>query len=83
MKQLPNLSPEQAKVYDVIARIKMAWVALWVFLALFIILCGAFLYSLFCIQGQGVAKLIIGGIDALLAWGLKIILGNLFPPRQG
>jgi hypothetical protein len=79
----PALSPEQVSVYDAIQRIRMAWVSLIVVLALFTIGFGAFLYAIFFVSGQDIAKGIVGGIDGILVWSLRTILGNLFPKRGG
>jgi hypothetical protein len=60
----------------------MAWVALYFILILFSIGFLSFLGALFFLESQAVSKSILGGIDTLLAWALKIILTNLFPDTQ-
>jgi hypothetical protein len=84
MKKLPgNLTPSQLKVYEVVQHIRMAWVTLACVLGLLSIGFCCFLYAMFFVKSQEVAKGILGGIDALLAWALKIILNNLFPSKSG
>ncbi len=80
MKQIPgNLTPSQLKVYEVVQRIRMAWVALFFALGLFSIGFLAFLYSVFFLDEHTVPKIILGGIDSLLGWCLKIVYSDLFP----
>jgi small neutral amino acid transporter SnatA (MarC family) len=82
MKQLPaNLTPAQAKVYEVIQRNRMAWTALLFVLILLAVGFFSFLGAMFFLPSQAVAKGILGGIDLLLGWALKIMLKNLFPSR--
>jgi hypothetical protein len=42
----------------------------------------SFLYAMFFLPEQGVAKGILGGIDGLLGWALHRIIGNLFPDKR-
>jgi hypothetical protein len=84
MKQIPeNLTPSQLKVYEVVHRIRMAWVTLGCVLGLFVLGFFSFLYAMFFVESHEVPKGVLGGIDALLAWALKIILNNLFPRGKG
>ena len=80
MKDL-NLTPQQLEVYRVINRLNMAWVTLLVILALFAIGLMSFLYSIFYIDSQMAPKLILGGINTLLGWSIKTIVGFLFSTR--
>ncbi len=84
MKQIPgNLTAAQLKVYEVVQRIRMAWVALLFVVIPFAFGVFAFLYAIFFLPQQEVAKGILGGINLLLGWALKIILNNLFPSKGG
>jgi hypothetical protein len=84
MKQLPpDLTPAQIKVYEVIQRNRMAWTTLVVVLGLLIFGFFSFLYAMFFLPQQGVAKGVLGGIDLLLGWALHRIVGNLFPKSKG
>jgi hypothetical protein len=83
MKQLPpNLTPGQIKVYEVIQRNRMAWTTLLVVLGLLIIGFFSFLYAMFFLPQQDVAKGVLGGIDLLLGWAVHTIVGNLFPKTK-
>ncbi len=77
-----DLSPQQLAVYKVIQRNYMAWVALIVVLSLFVIGFLSFLYSIFCVGGQGASKTILGGIDGLLGWCVKAIINYLFSSQD-
>jgi hypothetical protein len=77
-----NLTPAQLIVYESLTKIRMAWVALVV---LFVLFAGGFicfLFAIFRVPQQDVAKGSVGGIDGVLVWGLKIVLTNLFPPPK-
>jgi hypothetical protein len=74
-----NLTPQQLAVYKVIQHNYMAWVALIVILTLFAIGFLCFLYAIFWVGGQGAPKSILGGIDGLLGWCVRIIIKYLFP----
>jgi|GraSoiStandDraft_41_1057321.scaffolds.fasta_scaffold1138664_3 hypothetical protein len=74
---IPNA--KQLKTLEVLQRIKMAWVTLYVILGLFTVGFGAFLVSVFMLPGDGISKSILGGIDLLLGWSLRAVVGNLFP----
>jgi len=60
----------------------MGWVTLFVVLGLFTVGFASFLYALFCIHEQTLAKSITGGIDTLLGWALKDIVAYLFPTNK-
>jgi len=77
-----DLTPEQLKVYAELQRIRMAWVTLSVVLSLFSIALLSFLYSVFFVAEQTAPKVILGGIDTLLGWALKMIIAYLFPPTR-
>jgi hypothetical protein len=57
----------------------MAWVTLGCVLGPFVLGFFSFLYAMFFVESHEVQKGVLGGIDALLAWALKIILKDLFP----
>ena len=56
----------------------MAWIVLWVIMTLFTVVLLAFLYSLFFVKGQEVAKPLLGLIDTVLGWAVKHIVAYLF-----
>ena len=60
----------------------MAWTAMLVILTLLSIGFFCFLYAMFFLPEQAVAKGILGGIDGLLGWALHRIIGNLFPDKR-
>jgi hypothetical protein len=80
MNPLPvDLSDKQLKTYEVLQRIKMAWVALWFVLSLFSVALLAFLAALFFLQSEAAAKMILGVVNGILAWIMKIVFNYLFP----
>lgn len=80
MKRMPaNLSAGQVRAYEVIQRIRMAWVALICVLALFSLGFLAFLWAAFNLEGAEVTKGVLGGVDLLLGWNMKKVFDNLFP----
>jgi hypothetical protein len=83
MKQLPaNLTLGQTKVYEAIQRNRMAWTALAFVLFWLSVGFSCFLYAMFFMPSQYVAKGILGGLDGLLGWSLKAIISNLFPSKH-
>ena len=58
----------------------MAWVALIVVLGLLTIGLLSFLYAIFFVKSQGLAKGLLGGVDTLLGVALRTIVVHLFPP---
>jgi len=78
----PNFTPKQLHAYEVLQRIRMAWVALWFILVLLAIGLLSFLVALFWVQSQSTAKVLLGGVDTLLGLALRTIIAYLFPsPR--
>ncbi|MGD1092669.1 MAG: hypothetical protein ABSB35_11860 [Bryobacteraceae bacterium] len=77
-----TITPEQLKVYEALERIQMAWIALWAALVLFTVVLAAFLYALFFVDQQDVAKVIMAGIDGTLGWALRTVYAYLFPAKQ-
>jgi hypothetical protein len=57
----------------------MAWVALWFVLSLFSVALLAFLAALFFLQSEAAAKMILGVVNGILAWIMKIVFNYLFP----
>jgi hypothetical protein len=74
-----NLSREQVEAYVILQKVSQAWTAMIWMLILFTVGFFAFLYSLFAVNEQGWAKLIVGGIDTLMAYAIHSIFGYLFP----
>lgn len=81
-EDLLKLTPDQLKIYTELQRIRMGWLTLYVVLGLFTIGFFSFLYALFFIHEQTLAKAITGGIDTLLGWALKNIVAYLFPSKK-
>lgn len=77
-----DLDPAQLKTYEVVQRIRMAWTALIVVLALFAVGFFVFLWLLFRVPGFQVTKILVAGIDSMLGYGVKRIFDNLFPAPQ-
>jgi len=74
-----NLSDRQLKVYLALEKNRMAWVAFWVVMALFVIGFGCAVYAIFWrpdIDWRYKTTLIAG--DGLLGWCVKHIIQFLF-----
>lgn len=76
-----TLSDKQLNVYREVARIRMAWVVLFVILGLFAVGFIAFLYAALTGTGSNTVQAITGGIDLLLGWAVKMIVKYLFSNR--
>ena len=77
--QIPSLTDKQLKVYEVIHRVRMAWVALLVVLGAFIAVLVALIFAAF---SQVVGPWIKGAfatIDGLLGVCLHQVIRHLFP----
>jgi hypothetical protein len=74
-----NLSPEQLTVYTALQRIRMEWTTLIILFVLLAVGFFAFLYAIFRVPEQAVAKGIVGGMDLLLGALLHYVVRNLFP----
>jgi hypothetical protein len=84
MKQLPpDLTPTQLKAFEALERIRMAWIALWFVLALFSITLLSFLVALFVLQSDAMPKTILGAVNGLMGWAVKVVLAHLFPKPRG
>lgn len=82
MGQPPQFTPTQLRAYEVLQRIRMAWLTLCVVLALFSIGLLSFLYAVFWLETETGPKLILGGIDLLLGLALREIIAYLFPNQR-
>ena len=74
----PALTDSQRKTLEVLARIRMAWIALWFALGLFLIAFAVFVLALF-LNKNAVATGITGAIDGVLGWTLRTVYSYLFP----
>ena len=77
--QIPSLTDKQLKVYEVVHRVRMAWVALLVVLGAFIAVLVALIFAAF---SQVVGPWIKGAfatIDGLLGVCLHQVIRHLFP----
>jgi hypothetical protein len=82
MRPPPDLSADQRKTYEVFQRIRMAWVTLVVILGVFVAGFAAFLFAIFSLPSDMVAKVILGGIDALVGTSMYFIIRYLFPGKK-
>jgi hypothetical protein len=73
------MSDSQLKTLEVLARIRMAWVALWFALVLFTITLLALLAAVFYLKTDTASKGFLGVIDSLLAIALTRVYWHLFP----
>jgi Flp pilus assembly pilin Flp len=77
--QIPSLTDKQLRVYEVVHKVRMAWVALIVVLGAFIVVLIALLFAAF---SQTVGPWIKGAfatIDGLLGVCLHQVIRHLFP----
>lgn len=74
-----NITLRQARVQEILNRIEMARITLYVVLSLFALVLIAFLVALFVLPGDSVAKTILGATDATLGVSLRAIIAYLFP----
>jgi len=79
MARPPSLTDKQRKTYEVLQKIRMAWVVLWFVLCLFSAGFIAFLWSLFVLPSDALAKSALGGTNFLLGWAMKAVVRYLFP----
>lgn len=74
-----NLTAEQLEVYVTLQKVSQAWTAMiWMFI-LFTIGFVSFLYAIFKVPEQAVAKGIVGAIDTLMVAFMHYIFRYLFP----
>ena len=61
----------------------MAWIAFWVVMGMFVIVFGLLVYAVFFRPDiSGFVKGSLAGVDGLLGWSVRHIIGYLFPsPR--
>jgi len=69
----------QARVEEILSRIKMAQITLYAVLGLFSLVLVVFLVSLFVLPSDAIAKTVLGGTDATLGVSLRAIIAYLFP----
>jgi len=81
MKAIPNYTPAQLRTFEVIQRIKMAWVMLWAITIMFGVTLIAFLVAVFWLKGDWISKIVLGVLDGTLGWCLKALIAHLFPSR--
>ena len=74
-----NITLNQAKVLEILNRIKMARITLLTMLSLFSLVLVVFLVSLFVLPSDAVAKTILGATDATLGVSLRAMIAYLFP----
>jgi hypothetical protein len=78
MNPSPVRTDKQLKIYETLARIRMAQVAFYFTLALFLAAFVLFVIALF--GGKNLtATTILGVIDGILGWALKTVYAYLFP----
>jgi len=78
---LPALTDRQLKTYEVLARVRMAWIALYFALGLFLTAFFVFVLALF-LGKNAIATSIVGLIDGILGWVLRTVYSYLFPSGQ-
>lgn len=79
----PDYTPAQLSTYEVLQRIRMAWVALWFALGLFTIATLTFLVALFVLSADAPSKAILGIIDSIVGATLFRVYAYLFPTPKG
>jgi hypothetical protein len=85
MNPLPNYTPAQLETFQILQRIKMAWVMLWAITIMFGVVLIAFLVAVFWMKGEWFSKIVLGVLDGTLGWCLKALIAHLFPsptPKQ-
>ncbi len=80
--QIPSLSDKQLKTYEVIQRIQMARIALWVILTAFIVVLAALIVAAFSPTVGPWIKGAFATIDGLLGVCLHQIVRYLFPTKK-
>jgi hypothetical protein len=76
----PVLSERQLRAYDVLQRGRMAWIAFFVVMTMFVVVFGCFIYAVF--YRPDIDLWSKGGIfllDGVLGWSIRQIVGYLFP----
>ena len=79
---IPSLSDKQLKVYEVVHRIRMAWVTLGIVLAAFIGVLVALIAAAFSATVGPYVKGAFATIDSLLGLCLHQIVRHLFPTKK-
>jgi hypothetical protein len=80
--QIPSLTDKQLRVYEVIHRVRMAWVALIVVLGAFTAVLIVLLFAAFSQTVGPWIKGAFAAIDTLLGFCLHQVIRHLFPTRK-
>jgi len=80
--QIPSLTDKQLRVYEVIHRVRMAWVTLIVVLLAFITVLIVLLFAAFSKTVGPWIKGAFAAIDTLLGFCLHQVIRHLFPTRK-
>lgn len=75
----PDLTPSQLKAYEILERLRMAWVALIFMFTVFAVVIAALLVAAFTGKGEAWLKIGLLLLDGIVGWGIKRILTYLFP----
>jgi len=79
----PSFTDRELKTLDILRQNKMSWIVFYVFLFIFVAALAVLIYSLIkCEETLTTLKVALLLIDAIVGWGLKHIVANLFPKRQ-
>ncbi len=76
----PSYTPRQVDTLYALKKIKMAWIAFWVIIVVFLALLGLLLYCFFGEKGTTECQFIVGLIDWTVGLSLRTIIRHLFPP---
>jgi hypothetical protein len=81
-KLIPSLSDKQLKVYEVVHRVRMAWVTLAVVLLAFVGVLITLIYAAFSPVVGPYVKGAFATIDSLLGLCLHQVVRHLYPTRK-
>lgn len=82
MKEIPSLSDRQLKAYEVMQRVRMAQITLYVVLCSFIVVLIALLFAAFTNLAGPRIQWAFATIDGLLGFCLHQVVRHLFPARS-
>ena len=75
-----SLTDRQLKVFEVVQKNRMAWIAFAIVMGMFVLVFGIFVYAAFWRPDVGGwTKVGIFLLDGVLGWAVKQIVGFLFP----
>lgn len=80
--QTPNLTGNQLKTYEVLQRIRMAWLTLYVVLSCFVVVLICLLITAFTSLGGPHLAWAFATIDGLLGFCLHQVVRHLFPTKK-